>query len=364
MILTSDGGSLIIGSASDNTSFSDDKDIQVCKLQANGKLAWRRLIGSTKEDNANDVVQTRDGNYVIVGSGRNGRDKKKSLGYVDFWAIKLSATGELLWENSYGYEIQDEARCVVELSNGELLIGGTTYNLSSSASLGIYQGLLVRTDDQGNQLQKLDLDWPPYWLFLNSDNTVDLFIQEPKLIRLTRINNQLKILSNKSSPSSGRQIWSVIRTKDGSYMILTDGIELLKPSSGIDVELTRLTGELTTVWKKVYGGTGTDYGWKMAETNDGFIYIAGQTSSKDGDVKTNFGMSDVWLLKINSTGQILESKTYGGSESDEGLAGVPDGNEGVLIAGNTNSKDNHFKGWITTGTVGGLHGVALRVKTN
>ena len=53
-------------------------------------------------------------------------------------------------------------------------------------------------------------------------------------------------------------------------------------------------------------------------TDDGGFMFIGYSRSNDGDVSSNKGESDVWLVKANSTGEIQFEKTFGGSENDYG----------------------------------------------
>jgi len=53
----------------------------------------------------------------------------------------------------------------------------------------------------------------------------------------------------------------------------------------------------------------------MTKTINGFI-IGGETSSNDGDVNNNHGKSDIWVIKIDSIGNLLWQKCYGGNNSE------------------------------------------------
>ncbi len=64
--------------------------------------------------------------------------------------------------------------------------------------------------------------------------------------------------------------------------------------------------------EKTYGGAGNDYGQAIVATNDGGAFISGNTTSFGA------GSFDLWLLKIDSRGDTLWSKTYGGRGSDYG----------------------------------------------
>jgi predicted secreted protein len=88
----------------------------------------------------------------------------------------------------------------------------------------------------------------------------------------------------------------------------------------------------TTMWSKTYGGVGDDKGWgDLVQTSDGGYAISGDTASFGA------GSSDYWLIKIDSAGNMLWNKTYGGSlaESENAMVQTIDG--GYALGGVTSS---------------------------
>jgi hypothetical protein len=67
-----------------------------------------------------------------------------------------------------------------------------------------------------------------------------------------------------------------------------------------------------TTFQKLYGGTSSDYGYSVKLTSDGGYILCGQTASFGA------GNGDVYLIKINASGDTLWSGTFGGMNSDEG----------------------------------------------
>ena len=68
-------------------------------------------------------------------------------------------------------------------------------------------------------------------------------------------------------------------------------------------------------WQACLGGSNSDYAMDILELDNGFL-ILGNTYSNDGDISLNHGVNDLWLVRIDSIGNILWEKCYGGSESD------------------------------------------------
>lgn len=92
-------------------------------------------------------------------------------------------------------------------------------------------------------------------------------------------------------------------------------------------------------WTHSYGGSGTDKALSVIQLEDGSYMLLGYSNSDDGDVLANYGDDDLWLLKIDSIGNVIWSKNYGGSEEDNADKIISTSDNGFLIAGSTSSYD-------------------------
>lgn len=128
--------------------------------------------------------------------------------------------------------------------------------------------------------------------------------------------------------------------------------------SGYPIELyiSKLSANGTQLWYKAYGGnTGTTKGFSLQKTNDGGYIVAGMTTANDGDVSGNHnaGNSDVWLLKLDNNGTIQWKRCYGGSGNDSAYSVIQTPDNGFVIAGSSTSSDGDLSsnnglsdGWI------------------
>ena len=110
----------------------------------------------------------------------------------------------------------------------------------------------------------------------------------------------------------------------------------------------------TIVWQKCFGGSQIDVPTAMIKTSDGNFVFVGHTQSTDGNLSgQGVQNADGLLVKIDSMGNILLNKTYGGIGVDrfENISQTSDG--GYIVTGITNSQDGDiiphalsYTGWI------------------
>ncbi len=68
-------------------------------------------------------------------------------------------------------------------------------------------------------------------------------------------------------------------------------------------------------WQSCYGGSENDHGYDIVPTEDGYL-VMGYSLSEDGDITNNHGDSDVWIIRIDSIGEIIWERSFGGSNSE------------------------------------------------
>src|SRR6188474_185080 len=95
---------------------------------------------------------------------------------------------------------------------------------------------------------------------------------------------------------------------------------------------------------KNFGGTNNEYFNQTIETADGNYLSVGRTFSDDGDVSQLIGDADVWVVKYDSTGTIIWEKTFGGTAFEEAQAVVAVAGVGYVITGSTYSNNVDVSG--------------------
>lgn len=270
-----------------------------------GEVIWKEALGGSEEEWGYSLDSTPDGGVIAAGvtystdanitnPHRNG----------DLWVFRLDANGKPLWNRAFGGNESDYALSVRTIADGGFVVIGTT-----GSNDGDIQGY------HGNG---------------------DLFI-----LRLSSSGASVwqKVYGGNRTDEGG----DIVQTSDGGFMVtgytMSDDGDALGHRGGGDLWVIRLDSSGSILWQKVFGGTGRDSGSSIIKTKDGGYIICGNTYSINGDITLNHGSSDVWVVKIDESGNLLWQKTYGGSQLDWGhsVCELPDGS--LLVAGVTASLD-------------------------
>ncbi len=143
LIQTSDGGFALVG----NTySFSggNNTDFWFIKTDSSGNEMWNKTFGGPKDEFGYYITQTSDEGYALTGITNSS-----GYGYEDVWLIKTNASGEIVWNKTYGGTRNDEAYFVMQTKDGYVLAGSTF-----AFGAGLWDAWLIKTDSHGNFLWK------------------------------------------------------------------------------------------------------------------------------------------------------------------------------------------------------------------
>jgi hypothetical protein len=168
----------------------------------------------------------------------------------------------------------------------------------------------------------------------------------------TRIDNAGNIVWQKCFGGSGDdEVHSVINTSDGGFMIMSwstsiDGDIISLNHGNYDLWLLKINNSGNIQWSKCYGGSEMEFNATGLQNADGSYMISSNTSSNNGDVSGNHGDFDIWLIKINATGNLLWQKCYGGSGFDgiDGGGIIKTIGGGYVINGDSNFGDGDLAG--------------------
>ncbi len=124
---------------------------------------------------------------------------------------------------------------------------------------------------------------------------------------------------------------SVQQTTDGGYIIAGKTYTFGNALGYSDVYLIKTDLNGDTLWTKTFGGMLDEIGLSVQQTNEGGYIISGSTDSFGN------GSSDMYLIKTNSYGETLWTKTYGGEYYEAGMSVQQTTDGGYILTGMTSS---------------------------
>lgn len=141
---------------------------------------------------------------------------------------------------------------------------------------------------------------------------------------------------------------SVLALSDGSSIVVgsafsSDG-DISYNAGFSDFWILKLDSDGNLLWEKTYGGSGEDRAKKVIQTQDGNFAILGTAFSTDGDISNPLGGVDFWLIKIDGNGNLLWEKSFGGSSADQGSDLIETTSGELIITGEVLSNNGNVSG--------------------
>ena len=175
---------------------------------------------------------------------------------------------------------------------------------------------------------------------------------------IIRLNNSGDVMWQKLlGGSNNDDPYSIQQTSDGGFIVAgssystNSGTLLGLNNNGLnDYWILRLNSSGDIVWQKLLGGSSFDEAYSIQQTSDGGFIVGGYSNSSNTGTLTgltNNGNADDWILKLDSNGNIVWQKLLGGSSVDEARSIQETSDGGFIVAGNSGS---------TNGTLSGIMG--------
>ncbi|OPL19327.1 MAG: hypothetical protein AVO35_11315 [Candidatus Aegiribacteria sp. MLS_C] len=329
-VLTSDGGFAMVGFTS--SAGAGEDDVWLVRTDSSGNMLWQQTYGGTSDDRGYSLAQTSDGGFIL-----GGWTFSFGAGMADIWLIKTDGNGNLEWDREFGTTSGFE-RCypVIQTSDGSYVIAGETDNNGTTYS-DIW---LLKTDGDGDilwdstfggarddfGLDVIEMDSGDYavagWTcYVNGTCDLKLF---------TTDQNGVLVDESLIGGAGTDQCRALTQLPDGDLMVVG---ETNSTASGLfDAWLVRADQECNLVWENTYGSDGQDdFGNDICILSDGNVAVCGLTKPSGGINE------DLWLFLTDTAGSQQWHTTFGGSGSETGEAIVETDDGGVAVAGCTGS---------------------------
>ncbi|MFC2137232.1 cadherin domain-containing protein [Bacteroidota bacterium] len=354
IIQTSTGEYLFVGStrSSDidvnHDHNPDSVESWLLKLNINGDTLWTKCFGGNRDDMTNSVIETSDGNYLMVGASHSvDGDLQNNNGIQDLWIYKTDTSGQLLWSKNYGGTDRDGASEIAALDDGNYIVVGTTLSndLDVHGAYGSENIWILKINLQGDTLwTKAISNTRGYFVMNTSDSNILIAGQSNYDYYIVKLDYSGDIIWSNNYGGSGWDFAeSIAETDDGDYIVAgftysNDGD--VHGMHGIrDYWIIKLTSEGDTVWTRCFGGSGYDQAYSIVRSKDNSFIIVGRSDSEDGDVTGLINATDFWVVKINESSDILWTKCLGGFRSEIPYKVINTVDDGYVIIGDSYSND-------------------------
>ena len=297
-------------------------DVFIVKINADGTLGWARQIGDVGNEVGYSLVLDDAGNITLAGvfegtvdmDPGTGTTQLTSVGYSDMFVSKLDPAGDLIWARQLspttpGNGHEEELEHTID-SDGNLLVTGWF-------------------------AEGFDFDPGPAVLELNTTGNTDLFV-----LKLDPNGDLVWVKQVGSSSSAGLVLGEGIGTDladnvyiAGRFTNITDfdpGPGLLQlPATSSGTYILKLDANGDFQWVREIVGNQSDVARDIAVAADGTSYTVGYfTGTPDFDngpgtftITSSFsGTADVYILKLDATGNFVWAGAMGSSETDFGKA--------------------------------------------
>jgi hypothetical protein len=266
LIVTPDGGYALAGST--ESSIYGPSDMWLVKTDASGNMMWNKTYGGTGNEGANSLVATSDGGYALAGNTHD-----RDADFSDFWLVKTDAQGNMEWNQTYGGTGVDSASSLIATSDGGYAIAGTWNNSGGSdpnhADFWHGDFWLVKTDAFGN------MEW-----------------------------NQTY------GGTENEEAYALVATSDGGYALAGSmGFYYYYTGGNLDFWLVKTDSLGNMQWNQTYGGESVDEAYSLVATSDGGYALAGMGHLSPA-IMTHTTVCDFWLVKTDENGVVPEYTSW------------------------------------------------------
>ncbi len=292
------------------TTYSNDYDVKgrkgtssmwLCKLDTTGYMYWNKCYGSSQFSTGLSLAPVQNDILLIGSVSGSGGDVTSSKGQHDIWTIKVYDNGNIIKDINYGGSGFDRAYAGVKDVDGSYVFCGTAYSIDGDIDTS------KKTGTSATWVAKVDTGGSMLWQNFVNDSTAFPFV------------------------------YGMDQTKDSGYLLVgvSDG----------DVFVSKIDKIGIQQWSVKYGGDSTqEYLYDACDAGDGGYMVIGYSKSPNGDLDTNYGEEDLWLIKLDDKGSLIWQQNYGGTKLDVGRKVIQCLEGGFLLLGYTKSNDIDVSG--------------------
>ena len=303
-------------------------DIFISKLDASGNFLWAKKMGGISEDAGYSIALDASENVYITGEFHetmyvdtvNGTEVLISAGGSDIFIAKLDTLGNFMWAKRMGGPSHDQGNSIALDFQGNVYVTGF---FRESADFNPDDVVIHNLISEGRKD-----------IFISKLDTSGNFMGAK------RMGGSLDDEGNSITIDAGGNIYSSGYFKGTADFDPKAGIHNLYSAGGKDIFISKLDSSGNFVAAARMGGTASDVGNSIILDSNGNILTTGYfKSTADFDPKGgtynlySAGKKDIFISKLDASGNFIWAKNMEGAESDEGNSMSLDSDGNVYITG-------------------------------
>lgn len=312
ILIMQDGAIVVAGETQSQTVLGknnhavNNSDVFVCRYSTQGVVFWKHMLGGSGMEELSRIKATQDGGIVLIGTTTSADgDVAFNYGNSDIWVLKIGADGKIAWSKTFGGRGNDRGLDVAELPDGGYMIcgeSGSYDGVMRSPRFGRLDSWVARLAADGSLL------WERHYGGSMNEQATSLLVLD----------------------DSTTLVVNIADSKDG---------QLKQALGGRDAWIFAIDAYGMMRWQSSFGGSDNDDVYGSCLDKNGDIVVTGTTFSANGYISRQAGLGDMWIFKIDRSGNLRYSLNFGGSKADGGNDVQATADGGVVACGLTRSTD-------------------------
>lgn len=348
----------------------DDSFNKNSSYKYKGEKVWSKTFGGSNDETVKSVISTQDGGFLVIGYTKSidGDIVDANDNIEDAWLSKFDIEGNLLWSKTYGGSLDDYSYSAVEMDNGEVVVAGYSKSTDGDvpSNLGMHDFFVFKISLSG------ELIWSKTYGYTSHDHAHKIIKTSDNGLFVVGFTDYSGGIGDRSIlhgvgefygmklDSNGNMLWDtffggtqndrvfdVVEANDGGYVMVgyseSNDYDAIDNHGSYDYWVVKVNSSGNLMWKKSYGGSDLDQAYGISKTNSGNYLIVGTSSSLDGDVSNHISGNDVWVIAIDDNGHLIWEKSYGGTQYETVNSIKKLKNDSFVIVGHTRSDDGDVK---------------------
>jgi hypothetical protein len=280
---------------------------------------WSKCYGGAKTDYFYSMIADYQNGFLLTGIGHSTDGNLNPRDNLISFLMKIDASGGIEWTKRYGNSRSGVSN-IVKYPSGGYVLSGTSCGVGNDVTQnkGMCDFWAVRINDTGKI----------FW----QKSYGGSFSDAARKIVIDRANNIY--------------VGGISQSFDGDVK----NPKSILPFASSDFWIIKLDSNGNLIWEKSFGGAGDDLFYDMALTPENDLIFCGRVMSTDGDVvgyhppQPGYFMVDAWVVKIDSSSNIIWQRPFGGSLVDDFYDLEITADSGCVLVGKTSSTDGDVKG--------------------